>query len=68
MRAGFAVVGPWAQLRRLALARQARWWTRKLALHATRYYAAGASAPALIDEIAEVHASAVELGGMQWPA
>lgn len=58
-----AIAGPWHVLKRLALAMQARRWVRSLSLQASEYYAKGVAATAVVDELAEVHTTANELGG-----
>lgn len=60
--------GSWSVLQRLALAQQARRWVRFLSLHASRFYLEGVQAPALVDDIAEVHRNATELGGGPVPS
>lgn len=58
--------GPASVLHRLALAHRSRQWARKLAVQATRYYAQGVAAPAVVDELSELHRMTVELAGARW--
>jgi hypothetical protein len=58
-----------AALQRLEFAERSRLWARALTFQASGYSAAGVAAPAVVDELLELHVCAIEYGRpSQWPA
>ena len=61
-------VGPFAALAQAAAAYKFRRAARRYALQAEHYYRVGQTAPALLDDLLDVHRRAANYDGGQWPA